>query len=331
MRTLTRAVGRHLQQVLLTIAAVLGTACLLGTLAAPLLGVRPLIFMSGSMEPTIPTGSLGFAKIIPADQIRVGDVVTVPVADSYVTHRVVAITRNDATATLRLQGDGNKESDPTLHQVTEVPRVFAFVPELGTAVAWLSRAPGVYVLAGYVVLALGMLRRNRDRAGRGDLDGSGGRGGSEEEGRPDRKERTPPERPRLRVRRRRAAVAAAAAMVASLVAAQPAYAYFVDTVSVTGATLRTVTPAAPVVSCGATGVKTVTLNWTSVPNATGYRTFSDAGGTTVQDVSAGTTSMTFVNRTAGTFFVRTIYGNTSWLSVASNSKDYESSGPGTCS
>ncbi len=169
MHGLTLTVGRHLQQLALTIAAVLGVVCLLMTVAAPLLGVRPLIFLSGSMEPTIPAGSLGFAQVIPAGEIAVGDVVTVPVEDSYLTHRVIEVTHHHHAAALRLQGDGNRDPDPSVHQVTEVPKVITFVPEAGTVVAWFSRPPGVYVLAAYVAFAVGLLRRRHDRGNRHEV------------------------------------------------------------------------------------------------------------------------------------------------------------------
>lgn len=189
MSRVLRWVGRTGRQLLLTTGALLGVACLLGTVAAPLVGVRPLVFLSGSMSPTIPAGSLAFARETPAAQVRVGDVVTVAVAEGFLTHRVVEASHSDGTATLRLQGDGNDEPDPTVHQVRSVPRVLAFVPHAGSVVAWLSRAPGVYVLAAYVVVALALLRRRRDELDRlgndsAEQDGEGGPGPDRRGGRP---------------------------------------------------------------------------------------------------------------------------------------------------
>jgi signal peptidase len=163
LRTL-RTGGRRAQQVLLTLGALLGVASVLLTLVAPLAHVRPLIFLSGSMSPAIDTGSLALARTTPAADLRVGDVVTVPASNStYVTHRIVRITHHDGVATLRLKGDANRHADPMVHEVLEVPRVFAAVPYAGSVVAWFSRTPGVYVLAGYVVIALGSLRRRREQ------------------------------------------------------------------------------------------------------------------------------------------------------------------------
>ena len=158
------AVGRRAQLLLLTLGAVFGVACILSTVVAPLVHVRPLIFLSGSMSPTITTGSLGFAHTTAAADLRVGDIVTVPAGKgTYLTHRILRITHHDGAATLQLKGDANLEADRKLHEVVEVPRVFATVPHAGAVVAWLSRTPGVYLLAAYVVFALGALRRRREQ------------------------------------------------------------------------------------------------------------------------------------------------------------------------
>jgi ABC-type dipeptide/oligopeptide/nickel transport system permease component len=104
---------------------------------------------------------------------------------------------------------------------------------------------------------------------------------------------------------------------------------WIDNVSVTGTTVGTVTPTAPVVSCGASGVHIVTLNWTAVPNATGYRLFYDTGGSATEDVPSTTTSKTFNNQgDHGTFWVRTLYNP--WTSPASNTKTYDAIGQGAC-
>jgi signal peptidase I len=173
MRTRLTAVGRRAQQALLTLGALLGVASVLLTVGAPLVHVRPLIFLSGSMAPTITTGSLAFARTTPAEDLRVGDVVTVPAGDhTYVTHRIVGITHHDGVASLRLKGDANRLADPAVHQVLEAPRVFATVPYAGRVVAWLSRTPGVYFLACYTVFALSSLRRRREQVRRGRRRGA---------------------------------------------------------------------------------------------------------------------------------------------------------------
>ena len=152
---------RPLGSVLLTAVAALGTVCLLVTVVAPMAGVRPLIFLSGSMSPTIPAGSLALARTVDAEDIEVNDIVTVPSNGSYLTHRVVEVTHRPGEATLLLRGDGNKAVDPTLYDVSSAPRTELWVPHVGRAVAWFSRPPGVYVLAVWVAVVIGSLRRRR--------------------------------------------------------------------------------------------------------------------------------------------------------------------------
>jgi len=147
----------------LTVSAAVGTLCLLSTLVAPLIGLRPLIFTSGSMAPAIPAGSLALAKMTDADDLEVGDVVTVPLHGSFVTHRIVSVTHAPGKATLILRGDGNEVVDADAYPVTSVPRTFVSVPRLGSFVAWFTHAPGAYVLAVWVALLLHMVRRGWSR------------------------------------------------------------------------------------------------------------------------------------------------------------------------
>ena len=70
MRTALERRFRPVGSVMLTAAAAIGTACLLVTVVAPLAGVRPLIFLSGSMSPTIPAGSLALARTVDAEDIN---------------------------------------------------------------------------------------------------------------------------------------------------------------------------------------------------------------------------------------------------------------------
>jgi signal peptidase I len=167
MREAMRFVARRIPGVLLTLGAVLGLACIILAVAAPILHVRPLIFLSGSMSPTIPAGSLALARETPGSQLRVGDVVTVPLNDTYLTHRVVQVAHHDGGASLLLQGDANRKADPTVYEVESAPRTFVFVPHAGTVIAWLSRPPGVFVLAGYAMFVVSSLRRARGRRGGG--------------------------------------------------------------------------------------------------------------------------------------------------------------------
>lgn len=94
-----------------------------------------------------------------------------------------------------------------------------------------------------------------------------------------------------------------------------------DHVAVTGSHLTTVTPTAPVLSCGPAALGSITLGWTAVPGATAYRVHSGLLGNTVQDVPATQTSITFTG-VSGTASVQAIFGSTTWISPSSATLSY---------
>ena len=93
---------------------------LLATAAGILLmvsqGVRPLIVYSGSMEPTIPTGSVVLVKPTNPDNLYVGDVITVnrPGGLGIVTHRIQSMQVVNGRNVFQTKGDANDFPDPQL-------------------------------------------------------------------------------------------------------------------------------------------------------------------------------------------------------------------------
>lgn len=325
MRRVLRSGVSLLGSAALTTGAVLGTVCLLATVVAPLFGVRPLIFLSGSMSPTIPAGSLALSRTIDADDIEVGDIVTVPSNGTYLTHRVVEVTHAPGKATVLLRGDGNEVADADVHQVTSAPRTEIWVPLLGAVVGWFSHAPGVYLLAVWVALVLGSLRR------RSDAPSAGG-------GRP-----SPPGRPKLlqaamrllavgsrgrpgarTARLARGATGVAVVAASPLAVPAPAMAAWGDSANVSGTRLSTATITVPAASCGTVTPTSITVSWTPRAGATHYLlTFGGLGDPQTATVTSNVTSRTFT--TDGRFTVRARYGSDSWMSTASNEVAYKTS------
>jgi signal peptidase len=146
---------------LLTLAALLGVAMTVVTVLAAQTGLRPLVVRSGSMEPTIRTGSMVLVRDVPASAIRPGDVVAVERPDrTRVTHRVVTVEHRGATASLVLRGDANTDPDPEPVVVVHAGRLVATAPLLGRVGGFLASAKGGFVL-GWLVAAvvLAVLRR----------------------------------------------------------------------------------------------------------------------------------------------------------------------------
>jgi signal peptidase I len=155
------------REALLTAAAVFGVICAVAALGAVVFDVRPLIFRTGSMAPEMPTGALALARTVPADELDVGDVVSVRRADGVrVTHRVVDLRPAGSTVELTLQGDGNTDPDAVPYPVREADRVFWSQPGLGRVVHQLE-SPPVMFACGVVVGAVfaTALRRRRQPPG----------------------------------------------------------------------------------------------------------------------------------------------------------------------
>lgn len=161
--------GRHLKPVrrrwvdhVLTLGALLGVAMTGLTVAAAVTGVRPLVVRSGSMAPTIATGSLVLVRTVPAAEARVGDVVAAQRPDgTQVTHRVVSTEPLGSSTRLVLKGDANADPDSAPVAARTVGRYVATVPLVASAAGFLVSAKGGFVL-GWLVAAvmLAVLRRD---------------------------------------------------------------------------------------------------------------------------------------------------------------------------
>lgn len=140
----------------LTIGACAGVLCIVIAAAGLFLGIKPLVFRSGSMEPEISTGALAFSRSTPADEIAVGDVVSVTnTQGTRITHRVDSIAPQAAGVVLTLKGDANAEADIETYYVTTVDRVLFSMNKLGYLVSWASGPIGVFlggVLAGILLM-----------------------------------------------------------------------------------------------------------------------------------------------------------------------------------
>ena len=126
-------------------------------IAAVTMNISLIMFKTGSMSPTIPTGSLAVVKEISADEIEIGDVVTVDREGQLpVTHRVVEIyPQAPGEALIRMKGDANPDADQGMYRVTTVREVLWSVPELAKVIVWFGNP---MVLGGITILAaLGVL------------------------------------------------------------------------------------------------------------------------------------------------------------------------------
>jgi signal peptidase len=155
------------------LVVVVGAA--LAAVAVPrLAGATPYAVLTGSMQPTMPAGTLVVVRDVDAADIRTGDVITFnprPNDPAVVTHRVVGVGFDgDGRPAFRTRGDANDAADPwTVREQQVVGERWYFVPFLGyvtDALTGRQRAAATLVVAGGLLLyALWMFAGAlRDRA-----------------------------------------------------------------------------------------------------------------------------------------------------------------------
>ena len=130
-------------------------------------GWVPLAVLSGSMEPTIPTGSMVVIERVQGEAdlagIRTGDVITFlprPDDPTLVTHRVMSqAVRADGSTIFVTRGDANSADDPDPVGATQIRGVLRYhVPMAGRLSLLLDveqKRTGVIVVAGGLFLYAG--------------------------------------------------------------------------------------------------------------------------------------------------------------------------------
>lgn len=112
---------RRLAMVVLWALAAVGLACGLVWGLTALGIIKPLVVISGSMEPGIMTGDLIIDTRVAAEDLAVGDVVSLPsdLTEDLVTHRIAAIAPDTLGGyTITMKGDNNAYTDALDYTVT---------------------------------------------------------------------------------------------------------------------------------------------------------------------------------------------------------------------
>lgn len=255
------------RQGLLTGGAVLGVLCILVTVGAGLFGLRPLVFQSGSMSPTIDTGALAIAHEVDASSLRPGQIVSVPTdGGERVTHRIVTATMDgEETAELTLRGDANSAVDAHAYRVTHADRVLFDLPLVGYAIGWMVGPAGLFLLGLYAAFLLSVLLKGSPGErppvppARDDADTSEGTGTS-----------------RKVLAGGLSVVLLTGAAAGLLLQRQitPTLAAFTDPVGVSGTKLTSTLPAPSGMTCVKGTGQRVTLTWAAVTGAT-YVVYDD--------------------------------------------------------
>lgn len=124
-----------------------------------LFGVRTYAVMSGSMEPTYPTGSLLYVKRVDPADLKVGDSITFMLdEDTVATHRIIEILPDEEEKDVirfRTQGDANDTPDGTpVHCKNVIGKPVFAIPYLGYFAHMIQKPPGLYLALGAAAILI---------------------------------------------------------------------------------------------------------------------------------------------------------------------------------
>ncbi len=111
-----------------------------------LIGINPYIVISGSMEPTYPTGCVIYVKPVVPSEIKAGDPITFTLnAEGTIgTHRVVEV--DEENKCFYTKGDNNEDADGKPVPFANVLGTPIYhIPKLGYFADFISHEPGMYV------------------------------------------------------------------------------------------------------------------------------------------------------------------------------------------
>ena len=154
-------VGRILSWILVAAAAIVAASLLAVTIGPKLFPYQALVVRSGSMSPTIQTGSIVFYTKVNADKVKVGDIIVFEKpgqTNEKVTHRVYKISNSPTGRYFTTKGDANGTPDSWRVPAVGTGWVSAFhIPAIGYALAALQSTLARLLLLVIPALGLGAI------------------------------------------------------------------------------------------------------------------------------------------------------------------------------
>jgi signal peptidase len=151
-----RQAVKKLYQGITTLLVALVVLLAIALVGVRLMGIHPYTVLSGSMEPTYPTGSLLYVKGVEVEELDVGDPITFLLDESTVaTHRIVEVLSDseDGALRFRTQGDANDSPDANpVHSNNVIGKPVFALPYLGYFAYAVQQPPGMYLAIGVAAL-----------------------------------------------------------------------------------------------------------------------------------------------------------------------------------
>ena len=156
---ITSLARKALDIVLLALILVVLATLVVARVIPAVTGGSTFVVGGGSMEPTIPLGSVVLVTPVPASALAPGDVVSLQAGEdrAVFTHRVTRLVEREGGIWLETKGDANATPDPSLVPAVDViGRVAVTLPLLGYLVVLMSTLQGVAFLIALGIMVLAM-------------------------------------------------------------------------------------------------------------------------------------------------------------------------------
>lgn len=140
----------------LLVGLVVGMALLMGAVLVPsVIGFKPMVVMSGSMEPALSTGDIAVVRPVDVTKLKLGDVITYEEGGRLITHRIMAVTIGPDGSSYVLQGDANTAADRVpVEPDAIVGKVIYRIPRVGSIISFANSGMGRLSLFALPLLAL---------------------------------------------------------------------------------------------------------------------------------------------------------------------------------
>lgn len=123
-----------------------------------ILGIKPFIVFTNSMEPVYSDGDLLFTKIVDPKSINKGDIISFRDAeDTVVTHRVVKIVEQNGKKFYKTKGDAALKEDEGLVDINKIEGAYVSkIPKVGK-ILYVYQKPIVFLFTLLTILAVGLI------------------------------------------------------------------------------------------------------------------------------------------------------------------------------
>ena len=113
-----------------------------------IIGIKPFIVLTGSMEPVINAGDLVIVKEVKENELKINDIIAFRYTkeDVVLIHRIVGIEENEGKTLFRTKGDNNETEDKLSIEYKNIEGIYSFrLSEIGKIAMFIRTQQGIAI------------------------------------------------------------------------------------------------------------------------------------------------------------------------------------------